>query len=254
MTEKIKNYLGWALVLGVLAVGVAALWYANSYSRMSDINFSRTFAVSGQGKVVVVPDIARFTFSVVSEGGKDLTSLQQDNVKKANAAIDFLKQQGVDSKDIATQAYNIEPRYETCFRGPCPPPTIVGYTIRQTVSVKARDLEKVGDLLGGVVSRGANSTFGPDFTVDDPTKLESDARALAIAEAREKARSVASAGKFSLGRLVSIEEGNNFPMAYGKGGGGMMDAAVSSQAPVVPAFEAGSQDITVNVTLRYEID
>jgi hypothetical protein len=254
MTDKIKNYLGVALIVGVLAFGFAALRYADSYSKMSDINFSRTFAVAGVGKVVAVPDIARFSFSVVSEGGKDLAALQQDNVKKTNAAIDFLKQQGVDKKDITTQAYNIQPRYETCYRGACPPPTIVGYTINQTVAVKARNLEKVGDLLGGVVNLGANSTSGPDFTVDDPTKLESDARAQAIAQARDKAKSIATAGKFSLGRLISIDEGNNYPMAYGIGGGGVMKESVSLAAPITPSFEAGSQDVTVNVTLRYEID
>ncbi len=183
-----------------------------------------------------------------------MAALQQDNVKKANAAIDFLKQQGGDKKDIATQAYNIQPRYETCYRGDCPPPTIVGYTINQTVAVKARDLEKVGDLLGGVVNLGANSTSGPDFTVDDPTKLESDARAQAIVQARDKAKSIATAGKFRLGRLISIEEGSSVPMYYGIDGGGAMKESMSSAYPVAPSFEVGSQEVIVNVTLRYEID
>lgn len=206
--------------------------------------------------MVGVPDIANFTFTVITEGGKDLAALQKDNISKTNAAIDYLGEQGVDKKDISTQSYNIGPRYDNlnCFRAPCPAPTITGYTINQTVSVKVRDLEKVGTLISGVVTKGANSTFGPNFTVDDPSELRSEARAKAIAQAKEQAEAVAEAGGFRLGRLIAIEEGG-YPQpfyAMGKGGGLDMDAA-REQVPA-PTIEPGSQDVVVNVILRYEIN
>lgn len=263
MNDKIKDRLGRVLMAGIIMLSIAALWYAGSYAKTTDVNYSRSFAVTGEGKVVAVPDIARFSFSVVTEGGKDLATLQQENVKKANAAIDFLKAQGVDKKDISTQAFSINPRYQNSYCGPtiygasstCPPATIVGYTVTQTVAVKVRNLDKAGDLLSGVIARGANTTSGPSFDVDNPTKLESEARAQAIAQAREKAEAVAKAGKFRLGRLISVEEGVMPYYAYGKGGGDsrMMEMAPHA-APVTPTIEAGSQDVTINVTLRYEID
>lgn len=263
MNDKTKNRLGIVLMVGIIAIALAALWYAGSYAKTTDVNYSRSFSVSGEGKVVAVPDIARFSFSVVTEGGKDLASLQQENVKKANATIDFLKEQGVDKKDISTQAFNITPRYQNSYCGPtiygasstCPPASIVGYTVTQTVAVKVRNLDKAGDLLSGVVTRGANSTSGPSFDVDNPTKLESDARAQAIAQAREKAEAIAKAGKFHLGRLISVDEGVTPYYAYGKGGADsrMMEMA-PDVAPVAPTIEVGSQDITINVTLRYEIN
>lgn len=263
MNETTKNRLGLVLMVGIIVLAIAALWYAGSYAKTTDVNYSRSFSVAGEGKVVAVPDIARFTFSVVTEGGKDLAALQTDNVKKANAAIDFLKKNGVDSQDITTQAFNIQPRYQNSYCGPipyggmssaCPPATIVGYTVNQTIAVKVRNLEKVGDLLAGVVSAGANTTTGPSFEVDNPAKLESEARAKAIEQAREKAEAVAKAGHFGLGRLISVDEGA-MPYAYGKGGGVMMDMVESrAAAPIAPTIEVGSQDVIVNVTLRYEID
>ena len=62
----------------------------------------------------------------------------------------------------------------------------------------------------------------------------------------------AKAAGFKLGRLLSIDEGYNYPIyrtmeAYGKGGD------VSAMPAPAPAIEPGSQDIAVTVNLRYEI-
>ena len=96
----------------------------------------------------------------------------------------------------------------------CPPPEIVGYSITQTVSVKVRNFEKIGDLLSGIVDNGANSVSGISFTVDNSTKLENEARKNAMTEAKEKAKAVAEAGGFRLGRLLSVEEGGQYPTYY----------------------------------------
>jgi uncharacterized protein YggE len=259
MKEQTKNYVGWALVVGIVALAIAALWYAQAYSRSSQPSSYRTFGVSGEGKVVAVPDIARFTFSVVTEGGRDLAALQTENTTKANATIDFLKAQGVDEKDIRTEGYNVEPRYQrsNCVARPgvavpCPPDTIVGYTVRQTVAVKVRDLAKVGGVLSGVVEAGANTVSQLNFTVDDPAELEAQARGEAIAEAQRKAELIARAGGFNVGRLLSIEDAGDYPRPYYADGMGGAEMALSKVA--APTIEPGSQEIRVTVMLRYEID
>lgn len=258
MNTKIKDLLGAAAILALVVGAYASVVYAKS---MRPGQY-REFAVSGEGKVVSVPDIAQFTFSVISEGGKDLAALQESNVKKTNSAIDFLKSQGIDAKDIKTQSFNVEPRYQysTCSgsTGICPPPSIVGYNIRQTVLVKVRDFAKTGDALSGVVTNGANEVSSLTFTVDDPSKLQNEAREEAIREAREKAEAIAEAGGFKLGELQAIDEGGYAPVpyyAYGRGGdasnGVAMESAAMKVAP--PTVEPGSQDVTVTVTLRYRI-
>ena len=210
MTEKIKNYLGVAIIISILILAISAWSYVNSYSKVIEPGSFRSFSVSGEGKVVAVPDVAEFDFSVITEGGKNIATLQKENTEKMNKAIAFIKSKGVDAKDIKTQNYSLTPRYQyfDCSKvgGVCPPPEIVGYTVTQNVDVKVRDFVKLGDLLSGVVESGANSVSGLSFTVDDSTKIESEARAKAITEAKEKARSVAEAGGFRLGRLISIEE------------------------------------------------
>jgi hypothetical protein len=267
MNEKVRNILGAAIIVGVVAFAYAAVSYVGTYSESIEPSSFRSFGVSGEGKVVAVPDIAQFTFSVITDGELSLGDLQRQNTEKVNRAIAFVKSKGVDEKDIATQGYNISPQYETypCnpvynpsgdyVSRPCPPPRIVGYTVHQTVQVKVRDFSKVGDALTGVVESGANSVSSLSFTIDDRTAVESKARSEAVAKAKEKAREVARAGGFRVGRLLSIDEGfSPYPRFYdGVGGGGFETAAISKAAPA-PSIEPGSQEVTVTVTLRYEIE
>lgn len=175
-----------------------------------------------------------------------------------NNVIDFVTKQGVNKKDITTSQYALQPRYESsnCVYGsskPCPPPAIVGYTVRQTVYVKVRDFKLISTLLSGVVTNGANSVSNLQFTIDDDTALENTARIAAIKKAQGKAESVAKAGGFKLGRLLEIQE--NSPTNYYAQPFNMKTMADAPESsPVAPNIEAGSQEITVNVTLKYEIE
>ncbi|OGY98418.1 MAG: hypothetical protein A2855_02720 [Candidatus Liptonbacteria bacterium RIFCSPHIGHO2_01_FULL_57_28] len=263
-------------MVGVVAIVIVAL---SAWSWVAAVSRSTppgaTFSVSGQGKAVGVPDVAQFTFSVTTEGGKDVGALQEENNTKMNAAIEFVKQQGVEAKDIETLGYDIQPRYqsydcrpvpyygETTAMGapeairvravqPCPPADIVGYTVMQTVQVKVRDFSKTGDIIAGVTAKGANNVSGLNFTTDDPTGLQNEARGKAIQNAKQQAEMMAKQGGFRLGRLISVNEGGYpGPYYYEKAALGMGGADVAS-APA-PSIEPGSQQVNVTVNLVYEI-
>lgn len=252
MNNEIKFFIkGVFLFLVVIAV----FWYVSVYSR--SVVPQHSFTVSGEGKVVAVPDIAQLSIGVLTEGGKNLAELQKQNTEKTNRIISYLKEQGIDQKDIKTEYYNISPRYQyfSCppiplvieTPRPCLSSEIIGYSISQNISVKVRDLGKAGNILAGAVEEGANNVSGPNFTIDNPVDFENQARGEAIKQANEKAKSMAEAGGFRLGKLISIQEGFNgyptplyFEKAEGLGSAG-------------PTIEPGSQEVSVNVTLTYEI-
>lgn len=263
MDIKTKNYLTYAIILTLAIFSYAVVIYVKSYSKSIEPSSFRSFSANGEGKAVSIPDVAQFTFNIITEGGKDISKIQKENTDKANKAISFIKSKGVEAKDIKTQNYNLEPRYQyySCNPRtldsievkPCPPPEIVGYTINQSVLVKIRDFAKIGDIMGGVVESGANSVSQLSFSIDDLAAIKNQAREEAIKKAKESAKLIAKAGGFEIGRLLSIEENGSTPnyYGYGMGGGGM---AIKSESFVSPAIEAGSQEITVNVNLRYEIE
>jgi uncharacterized protein len=264
MTEKIKSYLGIAVIIGVLAISYASISYVGTYSKQGPTSY-RTFWVNGEGKVTAIPDVASFSFSVTTEGGQNITDLQNKNTDKVNKAIDFVKSKGVEDKDVETQNYNVTPRYQSyncnIYYGattnvitPCPPSEIVGYTISQTVSVKIRDFKKVGDILAGVVSAGANTVSQLSFIIDDPDAFQNQAREEAISKAREKALGIAKSGGFKLGKLISITENGPTPYAYGLGGDAYAGISLKESFSTPPRIEPGSQEVQVNVTLQYEIE
>ncbi len=276
MNNKIKDYLGIAGIAALVILIFGGLQYVSAYSR--SISSSASFAASGEGRVTAIPDTAEFSFGITTEGGNNVPALQTDNTSKTNAAIAYLKSQGVSSEDITTENYSIYPRYgsvscPTSYTSvspaaaaggsvtapaiapmpvKCDSQTIIGYTISQTVRVKVHnDFSKLGDLISGVTSQGANNVSGLTFTVHDRTALENEARAKAVQEAKQKAKDFARSGGFHLGRIISVQENSSQPPMYyakleadGRGG--------AASAPA-PAIEPGSQEIVSNVTISYEI-
>ncbi|OGY67884.1 MAG: hypothetical protein A3H63_01915 [Candidatus Harrisonbacteria bacterium RIFCSPLOWO2_02_FULL_45_10c] len=211
---------------------------------------SRTISVSAEGKTIVSPDIASVSFTVVSQGA-DPEKLAVENTEKMNAAIEYVKSEGVADKDIKTANYDLSPLYEydekrrTSF--------ITGYTLTQTVFVKIRDFTKIGKVLGKLPDLGINQISSLTFDIDNPDVYLNEARALAFEKARAKAKTMAKQNRTRLGRVVTFSEGyGGYPRPYlamsalGKGGA-MEDAAMP------PQIEPGSQEVTVNVTVTYEI-
>lgn len=256
MHRLVSNVLGIALVVVLLVIGAATSILAMSYTDSVKDGSNRTFMVSGEGEAIAVPDIAEFSFGVISEG-EEMNNLQIDNNEKANRLVGYLKENRIDKKDIKTTDYSVRPLYQhfSCPSndGACPPPGIIGYTIEQRYSVKIRDLGTVNDVLSGIVGRGANSVSSLQFTVDDPTRLQAEARVKAIEKAKKKAESIAIAAGIKLGELISISEGGGVPdgLFYERASG------LSSKQLGLgggTAIEVGSQEIKAHVNLVYRID
>ena len=237
------SLLNLTLILGII-FGVKGLVYKSFY------NTDRTITISAEGKVTVSPDIANVSFSVVSQG-KDPGLIQAENTEKMNQAIDFIKSQGIEAKDIETVNYNLSPQYDygdSIYS--LPKPDIVGYTLTQTVLVKVRDLSKVAPILAGLPSRGINQIDSVGFDVEDPDRYLNEARAEAFGKAREKAEVMARQNRVRIRRVVTFSEGFGGPIPYfaealGKGG----DVGV----PTPPQIEPGTQEVTVSVSVTYEI-
>lgn len=114
--------------------------------------------------------------------------------------------------------------------------------------VKVRELSKVGELISGAVIAGDNSTSGPNFSIDDLDKIQSQARDIAIQKAQEKAKDIADSAGVKLGKIVSINEGFQVPFAFSK-----FAETFEAGAPAPPVIEPGSQEVKANVVITYEI-
>ena len=206
-----------------------------------------SIAITGEGKVVGVPDIAKVQLGYNVEK-KTVADAQKNNTEKMNALVKKLKNDfKIDSKDIQTTNYNISPMYDW-FDGK---QKLRGYQVSQNLSVKIRYLERVSQILEEAGNAGLNQVGGLYFEIDDPEKLKQEAREKALKQAKEKAEALAKVAEVKLGRIISFSESapQSYPI-YREYGLMKADGVGGESAPAV---EAGSADITVMVAVEYEI-
>ncbi|MEM8985674.1 MAG: SIMPL domain-containing protein [Pseudomonadota bacterium] len=207
----------------------------------------RLLTVSGAGEVKATPDMATVSAGVVSDA-KTATEALSANSRDMKNVMDKIKAAGVADKDIQTSQFSLYPRYAVTDRGRTDPERIVGYTAHNSVSIRVRDLEKLGGILDAVTKSGANSMGGLSFMLSDPDPLVAEARKDAVADAKAKAKLYAEAAGVKLGDLITLNENGAYaprPVAYAARG-----LAESADVPIAP----GEQDVTANVTLVFEIE
>lgn len=246
------------MVLLAVFLGVAALSSLKDLRNPNPVY--NVISVNGEGEVFAVPDIASFSFNV-SEDSKTVSAAQAAVTGKMDAILEVLKDMGIEEKDIKTTDYSVYPKYtytsQPCTINYCPPgkQTQDGYTATHAVTVKVRDTEKAGDVLGRAGENGATNLSGITFTVDDEDKLMDDARSLAIKDAKAKAEKLADELGVKLVRVMGYNDNMGMPYYYAgrdvaMNGAMMETAAVQSKAPTLPT---GENKIRSSVSVTYEI-
>jgi len=211
-------------------------------------NKTDTFTVTGEGKAVAIPDVAIVSAGVEAQGSS-VTALQNELNAKINKISDAVKRLGVDAKDIQTTNYSISPMYDYTSGTP----RITGYQASSTLTIKVRAIDKANGVIDAATANGANQVGGVTFDVSDKTKSENEARDLAVKEAKAKAEAAAKSAGFTLGRVINYTETNGetprpmplFAKAESAAGG----TTVTPPTQVEP----GSSEITIDVSLSYEI-
>ncbi|NQU77110.1 SIMPL domain-containing protein [Candidatus Falkowbacteria bacterium] len=235
------------LVLIILLIGLTRNQF-KSHAYIGRTNDStHQITISAEGKVTAIPDIATFNIGIITEN-KDVAIAQKENTEKMNAIIEELKKLDVDKEDIKTTVYNIYPRYNYNQGRQ----TLRGYEVNQSVQVKIRDLDKVGETIGKAGDLGANNVSGLNFTIDEPETLRQQAREQALKKAKEKAESLAKVAGVKLGKLVTFSESGS-PSAYPLYGLDFAESDSVGRGGGSPEIESGSLDITVTVSVSYEV-
>lgn len=209
----------------------------------STANAGNGISVSGVGRVTGTPNLLRLqtSITVVRPDVKD--ALQEANTTMAKVQAK-LKADGVAAKDLQTSGLSVQPHYT--YTGSTS--KLDGYEVSENLSVVLRDLAKAGSVISDAAQVGGNELqlAGATLDLDEDDALIAQARQAAFADAKAKAAAYADAAGRSLGAVVSISESTSSqpqPITYAA----PMAAASGAMAPV--PIEAGSQDVTVTVSV-----
>jgi len=248
-----NNFWQYSLGIFLIVASIIGLIFGWSIYQHTKITTSQNrLTVTGEGKVYAKPDVAILELSVVSQN-KDVKLVQTENDSKMQEVVNFLKESGIEGKDIKTTQYNLQPQYDYswCRSTELPiycPPKLVDYILTQTLEVKIRDFEKIGDIVGALTSVGVNQISSINFTIENVDEIMSQARKEAIEKAQAKALSISWAAGVKLGKIIEISEGNNYnpPLRT------MMAKDISEATNSAP-IETGTNEIIINVSLTYEL-
>jgi len=209
------------------------------------------FSATATGKVFAKPDIANLTVGIKTEPKATAAEAVKDNTKKMNEIIEALKKMEIEEKDIKTTNYSLNPYYDWSSGRQ----VLRGYEISQNVTVKIRDLDKIGEAIAKTTEKGANQVGNIEFTIDDEYELKAEARAGAIEKAKEKAEAIVKETGMKLGKIVNVYENQVYAqpvyanyvakdMAYGMGG---------ASEVAVPSIQTGQNEVSVEVTVVWEV-
>lgn len=179
------------LCLAILALGTGAA--------LAD---GTTLSVTGSGTVLVESDLAIVTVGV-QETSKDVLEAQSTVNEKIAAIKQALLDAGVEESEINTDSINIYANYDYSDNTE----VIVGYTARNSLSVRTTDMDNVGSLIDAAFAAGANTLDNVQFTVQDDTQAREQALTMAVEDARRKADVLASAAGLQVASIESISEG-----------------------------------------------
>lgn len=208
--------------------------------------------VTGTGSVNVEPDMAVVSLGVTKQEKTARAALDANTAAMADI-LAAMKAAGIEERDLQTSNFSIQPQYiyPKSSSGNDNRPRIDGYIVRNSLTVRIRDLSTIGDVLDASVSLGVNDGGNLVFTNDDPQNAISEARAKAMKNAIEKASTLTSSAGVKLGDIIEISE-QSFrnqprPIAQAR----MMEMAAES-APVPIAAGENSYEVSVNVTFGIE--
>lgn len=206
-----------------------------------------TLTVAGEGLVTATPDMAVVSLGVVSQAPLARDALAQ-NSKSMSAVIAAVKEAGIAAKDIETSRISLRPQYSYPAQGVREAPKLVGYEAGNNVSVRVRELDKLGGLLDRLVTSGANQIRGIELTLAEPGPLRDAVRVAATKDALRKGGLLADAAGVKIVRVYSIvEDVQDSPRPL------PMRVQAEAAARVAVPIEAGEQEIRARVTVVLEI-
>jgi uncharacterized protein YggE len=201
----------------------------------------RGIVVTGAGRVALRPDTGVIDVGVEARSARlaDATGEVERKMRDVVAAVKGL---GVRDADVRTTVYAVEPIAEPRQAGDASA-RIVGYRVSNVVQVRARAVDTLGKIVDAAVTAGANVVRNIHFTLDDPSRAEADARALAMQDATARARQVAAAAGVRLGRLLAVSEASP-----------PRPVARMTMATMAGPIEPGQLEVTVSLEARYAIE
>lgn len=213
------------------------------------VKLDPTISVSGEGKVTVAPDYASISIAVDTKGNS-AQEVKKQNDEKIDAVLKYIKKAGVANEDFQTQRVSLNRQHDYEKKKDY-------YVANQSIKLTIRNLNRYDQIMEGLVAAGVNQVNSIEFKSTQIKKYESEARQLAVQNARLKADDFMSVTNQKIIKILSISD-NSSPSYNPRGVyatnamAKSFDSAESYSGNETLAI--GEITVTANVNIVYLID
>ncbi len=204
-----------------------------------------TVNVAGEGKIKIVPDQVAITIGVESKGNNS-AEVKKENDTKIDAVLKSIKKFAIAKEDFQTARVALYPNYDYEKKKQT-------YTASQTVEILLRDLSKYDALMSELTTTGVNRIDNVVFKSSQFKQLQSEARKLAVKDAKTKAEDFAAGLGQKIGKAVSISDNSQGyepprPVMY------KTMAMAADGAAERETLAPGELEVVVNVNVSFILD
>jgi len=203
-------------------------------------------SVNGEGKVKVVPDQAFISISVETKGN-NATDVKKQNDATVEKVVQYLKKSKLSPSDIQTKRVSLNPQYDYDKKK-------YNYNATQTIEILLKDLSYYDTLMEGLVDSGINRINTVEFKSSKLEQHESEARKIAMQNAKQKAQDYVSVLGQKVGKAISISDNtqiyNPQPVMYAMA----MDKAESGGGAPRETVAIGEINVTANVSVSFLLE
>ena len=197
-----------------------------------------TIEVTGQAKIMVMPNMATVSFAVETSAN---TAKQAagENAKKTNKLLNALREITAKEVKIKTSGFNLTPIYDkdSRFRPR-------GYRVRNSVLLETKSIDKLGTFIDEASRVGVSRIGSLTFSTDRDQEMRKEAAVKAVQQAKTIAEDLAKAAGLTIKKISKI--------SYSPGGPVRPYRMEAMAAAVRTPIEVGEMSIEESVHVVFE--
>ena len=224
----------------LIACLFTVLTYGQETKQIPQIN------VSGEGKIKVTPDQVLILATVETKGSNS-KEVKKQNDQQMESVLKLVKSMNLAPADYKTKRVSLNPQYDYEKKKN-------NYNATQTIEILLRDLSKYDALMEGLVDQGINRIDNVTFQSSKLAQYQSDARKLAMKEAKVKAEDYVSVLGQKIGTAILITDSsqNYYPQPVYASMKGVM--GVQGDASPRETMAVGEIEIVANVNVSFKLE
>lgn len=202
--------------------------------------------VNGEGKVKIAPDQVSISATVETKGN-NAKDVKKQNDEKMDAVLKFIKKMNIPTADFRTKQVALNPQYDYEKKK-------TSYNAVQTVEILLKDLSKYDELMEGLVQQGINRIDKVSFESSKLAQYQSEARKIAMKDAKAKAEDYVSVLGQKVGKAFVISDNSQIYHPQPMYAAMRMKESADTTAASNETMAIGEIEITANVSVSFILD